>query len=152
MPQVPARPPPRSSVPTESVFDDDAASAFSFSIYEVDLGDARSGGSSSSASAYSQPSFDAFAAHDVAFDLDGGMMLPVSLPATPNDIDDLTGWDDEVEFVFDEEEEIHSMDLEIYIVRTTINLMNSAGIYIVRTTRDDYYETYSSYIYRTQVQ
>lgn len=104
-PQVPVRPPPRSSVPAESVFEDDAASAFSFSIYEVDLGDARSG-SSSSASAYSQPSFDAFAAHDVAFDLDGGMMLPVSLPATPNDVDELTGWDDEVEFVFDEEEEV----------------------------------------------
>ena len=96
-------------MPAESVFDDDAASAFSFSIYEVDLGDARSG-SSSSASAYSQPSFDAFAAHDVAFDLDGGMMLPVSLPATPNDVDELTGWDDEVEFVFsDEEEEVDQL-------------------------------------------
>ncbi|KAF9486198.1 hypothetical protein BDN70DRAFT_916420 [Pholiota conissans] len=110
-PQMLHRPLPRSSVPADFIFEsdvDESSSAFSFSIYEVDLGDEQS---ESSGSAYSQPSFvDAFAAQEVTFDLDGGMMLPVSLPTTPLDIDidaELKEEnEDEMEFVFDEFDEV----------------------------------------------
>jgi hypothetical protein len=111
LPPVAHRPLPRSSIPADFIFEsdvDESSSAFSFSIYEVDLGDERS---ESSGSAYSQPSFDAFAAQDVTFDLDGGMMLPLSLPTTPFDIDleaEFKALDNEndLEFVFDDEDQV----------------------------------------------
>ncbi|KAF8156629.1 hypothetical protein B0H34DRAFT_469016 [Crassisporium funariophilum] len=86
LPHTLRRPPPRSSIPADCVFDleeeDESSSTFSFSIYEVDLGD----GPESPGSAYSQPSFED-PVDGVTFDLDYSMMLPLSLPGTPIDLE-----------------------------------------------------------------
>ena len=85
------RPPPRSSIPADCVYDpediedikQDDSSAFSFSIYDVYLGDEPNTGSSSLPSAYSQED----PIDGVSFDLDCSMMLPLSLPTTPFDLE-----------------------------------------------------------------
>ncbi|KAF8970343.1 hypothetical protein BDZ97DRAFT_1753952 [Flammula alnicola] len=110
LPHAAPRPPPRFSVPADCVFDldvehdadaDDSSSAFSFSMYEIDLGDGdfERSRSESPRSAYSQPSFrisdddnddddeEEFFERSVTFDLDCSMMLPLSLPATPIDLE-----------------------------------------------------------------
>ncbi|KDR76499.1 hypothetical protein GALMADRAFT_225553 [Galerina marginata CBS 339.88] len=88
------RPPPRFSVPADCDFEldeaddaDDSSSAFSFSMYEIDLdhGVARQEeeGPESPGSAYSQPSFD----DEVAFDLEYALKFPLSLPTSPIDLE-----------------------------------------------------------------
>ncbi|KAH9477377.1 hypothetical protein JR316_0009585 [Psilocybe cubensis] len=99
------RPPPRMSIPLDCELDfdlaeieeDDSSSAFSFSMYEIDLdyGIAEqpksSGSSGSDPSVYSQPSFeeeeDHFDGQEITFDLDYSLMLPLSLPTTPFDLE-----------------------------------------------------------------
>lgn len=125
------RPPPRFSVPADFEFaleaqddadvEDDGSSAFSFSMYDIDLGDADFARPApppladltpSPRSSYSQPSWkgsdelldvrmgriigpgipeeeeeDAFSDQDVAFEMDYCMMLPLSLPTTPMDLE-----------------------------------------------------------------
>ncbi|KAF8804440.1 hypothetical protein BYT27DRAFT_7243600 [Phlegmacium glaucopus] len=92
LPHSTRRPPPRSSIPADCVYDladaegaEDSSSNFSFSIYDVYLGD-ETDGPDSPPSSYSQPSFDD-AIDGVTFDLDYTMMLPLSLPATPFDLE-----------------------------------------------------------------
>jgi len=87
------RPPPRSSIPADCVFDlymdgseegdaeSDGSSDFSFSMYEIDLGERRRV-AASPASVYSQPSLD-----EVKFELDYQLMLPLSIPGTPIDLE-----------------------------------------------------------------
>ncbi|PPQ67327.1 hypothetical protein CVT26_007248 [Gymnopilus dilepis] len=89
------RPPPRSSVPADCDYEfdvaddaDDDSSAFSFSMYEIDLDHClEEDGRDSPASAYSQPSFDDFSGQEVTFDLDYTLQLPLSLPTTPLDLE-----------------------------------------------------------------
>lgn len=84
------RPPPRSSIPADCVYDladaedgDDTPSTFSFSIYDVYLGD---DGPDSPPSSYSQSSYND-PIEEVTFELDYPMMLPLSLPASPFDLE-----------------------------------------------------------------
>ena len=78
------RRPPRSSIPVDCVYDlidfedikQDDSSAFSFSIYDVYLGD------EPLACPQEQDPID-----NVSFDLDSSMMLPLSLPTTPFDLE-----------------------------------------------------------------
>ncbi|RXW19466.1 hypothetical protein EST38_g6392 [Candolleomyces aberdarensis] len=82
----PIRPPPRSSVPADFEFDhEDDASSFSFALYQYEEEDA------SLKSLYSQPSFVTSPSplDEVEFDLDMEypMMLPVSIPGTPVDLE-----------------------------------------------------------------
>ncbi|PPQ72998.1 hypothetical protein CVT24_001432 [Panaeolus cyanescens] len=87
------RPPPRSSIPADFTYDvdiedDSASSAFSFSMYEIDFGD-NDCEDTRSVSAYSQPSQveDDFPVDDIRFDIDMPLMLPLSLPNTPLDLE-----------------------------------------------------------------
>ncbi|KAJ2913810.1 hypothetical protein MD484_g6614, partial [Candolleomyces efflorescens] len=82
----PIRPPPRSSVPADFEFDnEDDTSSFSFTLYQREEEDA------SVKSLYSQPSFVTSASplDEVEFDLDMEypMMLPLSIPGTPVDLE-----------------------------------------------------------------
>ncbi|KAJ3493427.1 hypothetical protein NLJ89_g11023 [Agrocybe chaxingu] len=99
VPQNVRRPPPRSSIPADCVIDlyldedevsNDSSSAFSFTMYEIDLGE-RELGRDSPASAYSQPSFEEqgqeVSMDNVKFELDYPSMLPLSLPGTPLDLE-----------------------------------------------------------------
>ena len=88
------RPPPRFSVPDDCVFDlymdsedgsvgSDTSSAFSFTMYEVNFEDSQQA-QPSPVSAYSQPSFDE---QNFPVELDYQLMLPLSLPNTPIDLE-----------------------------------------------------------------
>ncbi|KAJ2936826.1 hypothetical protein H1R20_g237, partial [Candolleomyces eurysporus] len=82
----PIRPPPRSSIPADFEFDhEDDASSFSFALYQYEEEDA------SLKSLYSQPSFVTSPSplDEVEFDLDMEypMMLPLSIPGTPVDLE-----------------------------------------------------------------
>ncbi|TFK20384.1 hypothetical protein FA15DRAFT_625481 [Coprinopsis marcescibilis] len=91
----PSRPPPRNSVPADFAFDDDTNSDFSFALYEVDIDGPLPRIATPVSSAYSQSSFalsesDFGSPLDQAeFDLDCEypMMLPLSLPGTPVDLE-----------------------------------------------------------------
>ena len=84
------RPPPRSSVPADCVYDlvdledlkEDNSSAFSFSIYDVYLGDEPVHSHSHYQEGEGEDPID-----NVSFDLDCSMMLPLSLPTTPFDLE-----------------------------------------------------------------
>ncbi|KIM36700.1 hypothetical protein M413DRAFT_287357 [Hebeloma cylindrosporum] len=91
------RPPPRSSIPADCDFEldvedhaDDASSEFSFSMYDIDLGEREGEMFQSPVSSYSQSSFDeeeGLSAQEITFDMDYPMMLPLSLPASPFDLE-----------------------------------------------------------------
>ena len=81
------RPPPRSSIPADCVYDlvdieEDNSSVFSFSIYDVYLGD-----EPDRLPANCQASLEEDPIAGVSFDLDSSMMLPLSLPTTPLDLE-----------------------------------------------------------------
>ncbi|KAF9552367.1 hypothetical protein CPC08DRAFT_822895 [Agrocybe pediades] len=86
------RPPPRSSVPADCDFevdiDDDDESAFSFSMYAIDLDRGLEVEPESPGSVYSQPSFEVDdQEQEVTFDMDYTLMLPLSLPSSPIDLE-----------------------------------------------------------------
>lgn len=98
------RPPPRSSMPADCVFDvyldgeegdaeSDGSSAFSFTMYEIDFGErvpGHSGLPESPGSVYSQPSLERqqeLPLEDIKFELDYQLMLPLSIPGTPIDLE-----------------------------------------------------------------
>jgi len=60
----------------------DGSSDFSFTMYEIDFGERVPAVVASSASVYSQPSLD-----DVKFELDYRLMLPISIPGPPIDLE-----------------------------------------------------------------
>ena len=88
------RPPPRSSIPADCIYDlaevedvPDSSSTFSFSIYDVYLGgEPISSKPASLPSSYSQSSFED-PINSVTFELDCPIMLPLSLPTTPFDLE-----------------------------------------------------------------
>jgi len=97
LPTTARRPPPRSSIPADCDFEldiedrgDDASSEFSFSMYDIDLGEREGETFQSPVSSYSQSSFnddEGLSAQEITFDLDYSMMLPLSLPASPFDLE-----------------------------------------------------------------
>ena len=98
LPTTARRPPPRSSIPADFDFEldiedhgDDASSEFSFSMYDIDLGEREGETFQSPISSYSQSSFndddESLSAQEITFDLDYSMMLPLSLPASPFDLE-----------------------------------------------------------------
>jgi len=71
---------------------DDASSELSFSMYEIDWDEREGEAFQSPVSSYSQASFDdeeeqGLSVQETTFDLDYSMMLPLSLPASPFDLE-----------------------------------------------------------------
>ena len=116
------RPPPRSSIPADCDFEidiaDDDESAFSFSMYAIDLDYGVVESPKSPGSVYSQPSFEVDGeGQELTFDLDYSLMLPLSLPSSPIDLEadiaigleklrneEDSGFDN-VQFILEEEKE-----------------------------------------------
>ena len=91
-------PPSRSSIPADFDFEldiedhrDDASSEFSFSMYDIDLGEREGKTFQSPISSYSQSSFnddeEGLSTQEITFDLDYSVMLPLSLPASLFDLE-----------------------------------------------------------------